>query len=82
MMDLNNGLVIALISVGATQLLSVFVTIYFARGRTITKLNETMIKLSTQMEIVLKAIEDLPKYKRDTDHLFDKVREFQNGKTR
>lgn len=75
---LSTGVIVALVSVVATQVISIIITVLFSRGKSIKENTHAIIKLTTQMEIVIKSIEDMPKLKGDVNSAFKKIREMSN----
>lgn len=74
-------LIIAIIAALVTQVVSAIIMVSFSRGKEIKENTKAVVKLSTQMEHIYKAIEDFPKYKRDVDFAHKKIREMQDGPT-
>jgi hypothetical protein len=79
--SLSTGLITVIVGTLLTQIITVIVTVFNSRSKDLKDLNKSVIRLTTQMEHVFHAIEDLPKIKKDNNEAHRMIREMKNDRS-
>jgi hypothetical protein len=79
--DSTKELVLLVIGSIVTQIISIIVVSIKSGSKELKELSLSFVRLSTQMEHVLKAVEDFPKFKHDVDAAHKKLRNIENERS-
>ena len=76
-MENTPPLLIALIAAVVTNVISALIMVFSSRAKDIKANTHAVIKLTTQMEMVFRAVQEVPKMKADLNEAHKKLRELQ-----
>ncbi len=70
-----NGVTIALVATVVGNIVTLLFAIYNSKSKKIEKNTEAIIELTTKIEFIFKAVEDMPKIRNDVNEAHRKLRE-------